>query len=123
VSPWVDLETGATIETKAAIDPLIHREYLQELAAAYLAGHDPRDPLASPLQADLAGLPPVLVQVGSAETLLDDAVRISGRLGAADVVTNLEAWPHMIQLGTSGRSSLRRVARRWPPPGPSSDDI
>jgi monoterpene epsilon-lactone hydrolase len=96
VSPWVDLETGATIETKAAIDPLIHREYLQELAAAYLAGHDPRDPLASPLQADLAGLPPVLVQVGSAETLLDDAVRISGRLGAADVVTNLEVWPHMI---------------------------
>jgi epsilon-lactone hydrolase len=97
VSPWVDLEmTGATIETKAAIDPLIHREYLEELATAYLAGQDPRNPLASPLHADLAGLPPVLVQVGSAETLLDDAVRIAGRLGAADVVTNLEVWPHMI---------------------------
>jgi monoterpene epsilon-lactone hydrolase len=97
VSPWVDLEmTGATIDTKAAIDPLIHREYLEELALAYLAGHDPRDPLASPLHADLAGLPPVLVQVGSAETLLDDAVRISGRLGTADVMTNLEVWPHMI---------------------------
>jgi acetyl esterase/lipase len=88
--------TGSTIDTKAAIDPLIHREYLQELAAAYLGGEDPRNPLASPLHADLVGLPPTLVQVGSAETLLDDAVRIAGRLGAADVPTNLEIWPHMI---------------------------
>ena len=92
------LADGAIIreETKAAIDPLIHREYLQELAAAYLGGHDPKDPLASPLRADLAGLPPILVQVGSAETLLDDAVRIAGRLGAADVPVTLEVWPHMI---------------------------
>jgi epsilon-lactone hydrolase len=97
VSPWVDLEmTGATIDSKAAIDPLIHREYLGELASAYLGGADPRQPLASPLHAELAGLPPVLVQAGSAETLLDDSVRIAGRLGAADVPVTLEVWPHMI---------------------------
>ena len=97
VSPWVDLQmSGATMDSKAAIDPLIHRDYLEQLAANYLAGRDPRDPLVSPLHADLSGLPPVLVQVGSAETLLDDAVRIAGKLGAANVPTSLEIWPHMI---------------------------
>ncbi len=97
VSPWVDLEmTGATIETRDGVDPLIHGTYLHELAAAYLAGHDPRDPLVSPLHADLAGLPPVLIQVGSSETLLDDAVRMAGALGAADVSVRLEIWPRMI---------------------------
>ena len=114
VSPWVDLEmTGASIDSKAAIDPLIHREYLQELAANYLHGQDPRNPLVSPLHGDLAGLPPVLIQVGSAETLLDDAVRIAGRLGAADVATRLEIWPDMIHAWhlwsarlTAGRQAL-----------------
>ena len=97
ISPWVDLEmTGATLATKAAADPLIHEAYLRELADAYLAGHDPRDPLVSPLRADLAGLPPTLIQVGSSETLLDDAVRLAGRLGAADVAVRLEVWPWMI---------------------------
>ncbi|ACK49214.1 Alpha/beta hydrolase fold-3 domain protein [Methylocella silvestris BL2] len=97
ISPWVDLEmTGASIETKAAIDPLIHKAYLQELAEAYLAGADPRNPLVSPLHADLRGLPPILTQVGSAETLLDDAVRITGKAGAADVAASLEIWPDMI---------------------------
>jgi monoterpene epsilon-lactone hydrolase len=114
VSPWVDLEmTGATIDSKAEIDPLIHREYLEELASAYLSGASPRDPLASPLHADLAGFPPVLIQVGSAETLLDDSVRIAGRLGAADVSVRLEIWPHMIHAWhlwsarlTAGRDAL-----------------
>jgi len=97
ISPWTDLAmTGASIDSKDAVDPLIHRGYLQELAAAYLAGSDPADPLASPLHADLAGLPPVLIQVGSAETLLDDAVRIAGRAGAANVAVTLEVWPEMI---------------------------
>ena len=97
LSPWVDLEMqGASLESKAAIDPLIQKPYLEELASAYLAGHDPKDPLASPLFADLAGLPPLLAQVGSAETLLDDAVRIVARAGAADVAATLEIWPHMI---------------------------
>jgi epsilon-lactone hydrolase len=97
ISPWVDLEnTGATMETKAAVDPLIQKPYLMELAKAYLGDVSPRTPLASPLYADLRGLPPVLIQVGSAETLLDDSVRLCGALGAADDVVTLEVWPDMI---------------------------
>jgi acetyl esterase/lipase len=97
VSPWVDLQmTGASLAEKADVDPLISKSYLEELASAYLTGADPANPLVSPLNADLAGLPPLLVQVGSAETLLDDAVRIARRAGAADVRVNLEIWPHMI---------------------------
>jgi len=97
VSPWMDLRmTGATLDSKAGIDPLISREYLTGLAAAFLAGHDPADAGVSPLYADLAGLPPTLIQVGSSETLLDDAVRLAGALGAAEVHTTLEVWPRMI---------------------------
>ena len=88
--------TGETMQTEDAVDPLIHGPYLHELADAYLAGHDPRDPLVSPLHADLAGLPPMLVQVGSDETLLDDAVRITRALGEAEVRVDLEIWPRMI---------------------------
>lgn len=97
VSPWVDLEmTGESLATKADVDPLIQKPYLQDLAAAYLGGTDPANPLVSPLRADLSGLPPLLVQVGSAETLLDDAARIASRAGGADVPVTLEIWPHMI---------------------------
>ena len=118
-SPWTDLAlTGASLETKAAVDPLIGRAYLAELAALYLAGADPRGPLVSPLYADLAGLPPMLVQVGSAETLLDDAVGIAGRAGAADVPVRLQIWPHMIHAWhlfhpevEEGRLSLASAGR------------
>ncbi|RCW81554.1 alpha/beta hydrolase [Phyllobacterium bourgognense] len=114
VSPWIDLDmTGASMDEKAAIDPLIHRDYLEELAGAYLGGTSASEPLVSPLHADLAGLPPILIQVGSAETLLDDAVRIARRLGAVDIATNLEIWPHMIHAWhlwaarlTSGREAI-----------------
>jgi acetyl esterase/lipase len=97
ISPWVDLEMrGASMTAKAETDPLIQRQYLRELAACYLGGADPRTPLAAPLHADLNGLPPLLVQVGSAETLLDDAVRLAARAGAAGTSTRLEIWPDMI---------------------------
>jgi len=97
ISPWVDLEnTGQTMSTKAAVDPLIQKPYLMELAKSYLGAASPRTPLASPIFADLRGLPPVLIQVGSAETLLDDSVRLAGALGCADVVVTLEVWPDMI---------------------------
>jgi monoterpene epsilon-lactone hydrolase len=90
-SPWVDLETsGGSMATKAAVDPLIQQSYLLELAACYLNGSNPRAPLASPLYADLSGLPPMLIQVGSAETLLDDAIRLAGVAGAADVSVTLQ---------------------------------
>jgi acetyl esterase/lipase len=96
-SPWVDLAlTGASMESKAAVDPLLSRTYLSELASLYLSGADALGPLVSPINADLAGLPPMLIQVGSAETLLDDSVRLAALAGAADIAVHLEIWPHMI---------------------------
>jgi len=98
ISPWTDLMmSGSTLSSKEAIDPLIHKQYLSELADAYLpAGMDRKDPRVSPLYADLKGFPPVLIQVGSAETLLDDATRFATVAGAADVRVTLEIWPQMI---------------------------
>jgi len=98
VSPWTDLTmSGSTLASKDAVDPLIHKPYLEELAEAYLAaGADRKDPCVSPLYADLKGFPPTLIQVGSDETLLDDSVRFAGVAGAADVAVTLEIWPHMI---------------------------
>jgi acetyl esterase/lipase len=98
VSPWTDLTmSGSTLTTKEAVDPLIHKGYLCELADAYLGGAvDRRDPRVSPLFANLTGLPPLLIQVGSAETLLADAVRLAAAAGEADVPVTLEVWPQMI---------------------------
>ena len=98
ISPWTDLTmSGLTLSSKEAVDPLIRKQYLIELAEAYLpAGMDRKDPRVSPLYADLKGFPPVLIQVGSAETLLDDATRFAAVAGAADVRVNLEIWPQMI---------------------------
>ena len=98
VSPWTDLTlSGATLVTKAAVDPIVHKEYLNELVKAYLPpGVQRNDPRVSPLFADVRGFPPTLIQVGSAETLLDDAVRFSRAAGEADVAVTLEVWPHMI---------------------------
>ena len=98
LSPWTDLTmSGATLATKDSVDPLIHDGYLHELADAYLPGSmDRTDPRVSPLYADLKGLPPILIQVGSAETLLADATRFAAAAGAADVAVTLEVWPHMI---------------------------
>ena len=97
-SPWTDLTmSGSTLATKDAVDPLIHKDYLGELADAYLlAGMNRKDPRVSPLYADLKGFPPTLIQVGSAETLLADATRFAAMAGAADVAVTLEIWPHMI---------------------------
>jgi acetyl esterase/lipase len=97
VSPWTDLTvSGASLISKDADDPLIHKGYLEGLADAYLGGADPRDPRVSPLFGNLTGLPPVLIQVGSAETLLDDAVRLAAAAGEADISVTLQIWPHMI---------------------------
>jgi len=98
VSPWTDLTmSGSTLVSKAAVDPLIHKEYLNELADAYLpAGMERKDPRVSPLYADLRNFPPMLIQIGSNETLLDYATRLAARAGAADVAVALEIWPHMI---------------------------
>ncbi|GEO99305.1 alpha/beta hydrolase [Methylobacterium haplocladii] len=113
-SPWTDLALiGASMEAKAAVDPLLSRTYLTELANLYLDGADARDPLVSPIYADLTGVPPMLIQVGSAETLLDDSIRLAAAAGAVDVSVRLAIWPHMIhawhlfyQEVADGRRSL-----------------
>jgi epsilon-lactone hydrolase len=124
-SPWTDLTlSGATLATKDADDPLIHKGYLEELADAYApAPLDRTDPLLSPLFADLSGFPPTLIQVGSAETLLADATRLAAAMGAADVAVTLEIWPRMIHAWPlwnarldEGRKALGRAGefmRRW----------
>ena len=98
ISPWVDLTmSGSTLASKAAVDPLIHKEYLNELADAYLgADMDRKDPRVSPLYGGFGNFPPLLIQIGSNETLLDDATRLAARAGAADVAVTLEIWPQMI---------------------------
>jgi monoterpene epsilon-lactone hydrolase len=99
ISPWVDLEqTGPSIVGKEAVDPMISKAYLDDLASKYLNGADPSALRASPLLADLHGLPPLLVQVGTAETLLDDATRLAAKAGAADVRVTLSVWPEMIHV-------------------------
>jgi monoterpene epsilon-lactone hydrolase len=99
LSPWVDLEgIGESMTTKAEADPMVQRDELLGMAKAYLGGADPRTPLAAPLYADLSGLPPLLIQVGTAETLLDDATRLASRARAAGVDVTLEPWEDMIHV-------------------------
>jgi epsilon-lactone hydrolase len=99
LSPWVDLEAkGESMTTRAQADPVVQREGLIGMAQAYLGGKDPRAPLASPLHADLKGLPPLLIQVGDAETLLDDSTRVAEKARASGVQVKLEVWPEMIHV-------------------------
>jgi monoterpene epsilon-lactone hydrolase len=99
LSPWIDMEgLGESMKTRATADPVVQREGLLGMAAAYLGGQNARAPLAAPLYADLKGLPPLLIQVGDAEVLLDDSTRLNDRAKAAGVSTKLEVWPEMIHV-------------------------
>ncbi len=99
LSPWVDLEgLGDSMKSRAAVDPMVQKDGLVQMAAAYLAGKDPRSPLAAPLYADLAGLRPLLIQVGTAETLFDDSTRLAERARKAGVKVTLEPWENMIHV-------------------------
>ena len=94
MSPYVDLTlAGTTIDTKRDVDPLLSRELLQPRVTDYTAGQDAALPLISPVFADLSGLPPLIIQAGSHEVLLDDAVRLAGRAATADVEVTLEITP------------------------------
>ena len=98
-SPWTDLTmSGSTLASKDTVDPLIHKPYLERIGRCLSPrGLRPEGPArVSALFADLQGFPPMLIQVGSDETLLDDAVRFAAAAGAADVAVTLEIWPHMI---------------------------
>src|SRR5262245_45856536 len=99
ISPWADLTLeAASLEGLAERDPVVRRSDLKRYRDWYLDGTDPRHPGASPAHADLAGLPPLLVHVGEAEVLLDDAVLLaeSGRRDGGD--GTLEAWPDMVHV-------------------------
>jgi monoterpene epsilon-lactone hydrolase len=97
ISPWTDLAvTGASAAT--ADDPLVDAAGLRVMADLYLCGADPTSPTASPLYADLRGLPPLLVQVGTREALLDDARRFVQRARAAGVDTTLVEFPDVIHM-------------------------
>jgi epsilon-lactone hydrolase len=99
ISPWVDMEgIGETMSTKEAADPMVQRAPLLDMAKLYLGGAGARSPLAAPIYADLTGLAPLLIQVGAAETLLDDAIRLAKVAGAADVRVDLQVWPEMIHV-------------------------
>jgi monoterpene epsilon-lactone hydrolase len=103
MSPWVDLAcTGETMHSLAGVDLTCTEASLRRMAGQYLAGKDPHDPLASPLDADLAGLPSFLVQVGGAEILLDDSVRLARKAGIDGVDVTLQIWAgmqHFFQIG------------------------
>jgi acetyl esterase/lipase len=83
---------------RAGLDPMVQKEGLLGMAGLYLQGAAPRSPLAAPLYADLHGLPPLLIQVGTSETLYDDATRLADRAKAVGVKVTLEPWDDMIHV-------------------------
>ncbi len=99
ISPWTDMEcSGDSITSRAAVDPMVQKEILLEMGGVYLNGADPKDPLASPLNADFSGLPPLLIQVGDAEVLLDDSTRLEDKMKAAGVDVTVEVWDEMVHV-------------------------
>jgi acetyl esterase/lipase len=99
LSPWLDLtQSGESMDSRAAVDPMVQRASLQRMADAYLNGADGTTALASPLFADLRHLPPLLIHVGTAETLLDDSRRFAARATAAGVDATLEVWDDMVHV-------------------------
>lgn len=99
ISPWVDMEvTAESCTTRADADPMVTPAALKRMADWYMNGQDLRTPLASPIHADLSGLPPLLVQVGDAEVLLDDATRLVERAKAAGVDATCEVADDCIHV-------------------------
>jgi phosphinothricin tripeptide acetyl hydrolase len=117
LSSWFDLTiTAESYTTKAEVEPIITRESVTRWAQAYLQGRDARAPLASPLFADLKGLPPLLIQVGTDEVLLDDSTGLAAQAKAAGVDVTLEVWEEMIHVWhyfypmlREGRDAIARV--------------
>jgi monoterpene epsilon-lactone hydrolase len=100
ISPWADLaQEGATCDSLAHKDPMLSRESLQAFANAYLGSVRPQTvPTASPLHGDLGGLAPMFVQVGGAEVLMSDSIRLAEKVGVAGGEFSLEIWPDMIHI-------------------------
>jgi monoterpene epsilon-lactone hydrolase len=99
ISPWVDLEcTGESLVTRADADPVLNRDLLVFPARLYLGETDPRTPLASPIYADLSRLPPLLIQIGTAEVLYDDARRLAEKAKEDGVTVIFEPWEDMVHV-------------------------
>jgi monoterpene epsilon-lactone hydrolase len=99
ISAWSDMEgTGESVKTRAAADPMVGFASLSGMAKNYIGNGDPKNPLASPLHGDYRGLPPMLLQVGDAEILLDDSTRVAEKAKAAGVKVELEVWPEMVHV-------------------------
>jgi monoterpene epsilon-lactone hydrolase len=111
MSPYADLTlAGATMDTKRAADPLLSRENLQARIPDYTAGHDPALGLISPIFAGLSGLPPLIIQAGSHEVLLDDAVRLARQAATADVQVTLDITPQVPHVFQAYYSILDEAA-------------
>lgn len=112
LSPWVDLTvSGESYEARRELDPSMTKEGLLEAAECYAGDADPAHPLLSPVKADLAGLPPLLVQVGDHEVMLDDSVVFAARAQEAGVEAEIEIWPEMWH-----------VWHQWAPDLPEAED-
>ena len=112
ISPWVDMEaTGETMVSKSTVDPTVQKAGILDMARLYLNAADPRSPLAAPIYTDLTGLAPFLIQVGAAETPLDDAIRLARVAGAAEVRVDLQIWPEMIHVWHLGHPELKAGQR------------
>jgi monoterpene epsilon-lactone hydrolase len=117
LSPWADLSgSGESHTSRARRDPMVGLEGLNGMAAAYLGGADARTPLASPLFAELNGLPPLLIQVGTEEVLHSDAVGLASKAEAAGVEVSLESWGGMMHVWhvfhpmlSEGRDAIARI--------------
>ncbi|MFW9989133.1 MAG: alpha/beta hydrolase [Candidatus Odinarchaeota archaeon] len=99
LSPYIDLAvTGESVNIKADIDPQVTKEDLLFCASQYLGDENPKNPYASPLYADLQGLPPIFIQVGSSEVLLDDSIRLADHAKSSSIEVSLEIWDDMIHM-------------------------
>lgn len=99
ISPWTDLAgTGSSLKTREESDPMLSGKNMRRTILDYIGARDPRDPSVSPLYADLAGLPPMLIHVGDHEILLDDSLRLADRAKAANVDVTLRVFDEMFHV-------------------------
>lgn len=117
ISPWIDLEaTGESYQSRKDIDPMVSYDLIAPMGKVYIGDGDIKSPTASPIHADLTGLPPLLIQVGSAETLFSDADTLAKNAKAAGVEATFEEWPNMIHVWhlffqqlADGRKAISRI--------------
>ena len=116
ISVWTDMEaTGESFTYNAEVDPQLTRDGILAIAKIYMSGKNPKAPLASPINADLSGLPPLLLQVGSIETLLDDTNELANRARAAGVDVEVDVWdgmPHVWHMYSDILPEARQAIQR-----------